>query len=276
MGPGRGRQRIGSRHGRPGVGGTVRIVVVPELDIPARLRQVFTMRLPWISQRQSQRSATRRKRSARCASAASNAVACSMPPSPTSSSRRPTSTPSTAVHDSNEGTRSHRLGRRHGHRHAVLRMDAHQGRERRRPGQRPDVPVHAARRRQLLRHAPVTDSDANRSLRAPKTLVVHNVRPVLVVALDQTSQRRSPLDLSAVGGAPPLGLFVDEGLLDTHTATVDWGDGSAIEAADDLRGSRLRRARRHPHLHQRRRLRSHRHGHRRRRRQRHASRSSSR
>ena len=60
-------------------------------------------------------------------------------------------------------------------------------------------------------------------------MLVHNLRPVLVVADDQLIDEGSLLDLSAIG-APPLGLFIDEGILDTHTATVDWGDGSAIEA----------------------------------------------
>ena len=49
------------------------------------------------------------------------------------------------------------------------------------------------------------------------------------------------LDLSAMG-APPLALFVDDGILDTHTATVNWGDGSAIEVADHLRSRRFRGA----------------------------------
>ncbi len=62
-------------------------------------------------------------------------------------------------------------------------------------------------------------------------LTVNNLRPVLVAAVDQTVDEGSLLDLSAVGGAPPLALFVDSGVLDTHTATVNWGDGSATEAA---------------------------------------------
>jgi len=35
-------------------------------------------------------------------------------------------------------------------------------------------------------------------------------------------------------GAPALGLFIDDGVLDTHTATVDWGDGSSPEPASIL------------------------------------------
>ena len=40
----------------------------------------------------------------------------------------------------------------------------------------------------------------------------------------------SLLDLSGVG-APPLGLFIDDGILDTHLATIDWGDGTAAQNA---------------------------------------------
>jgi PKD repeat protein len=62
-------------------------------------------------------------------------------------------------------------------------------------------------------------------------VTVNNVRPVLVVAVDQTANEGQPLDLSGIGGAPPLGLFIDPGTQDTHTATVNWGDGSATENA---------------------------------------------
>jgi PKD repeat protein len=74
----------------------------------------------------------------------------------------------------------------------------------------------------------VTDSTESTATRTEEILV-HNVRPVLVVAPDQTIDEGSPLNLSALS-ASPLGLFVDKGILDTYTATVDWGDGSAIEA----------------------------------------------
>ena len=45
--------------------------------------------------------------------------------------------------------------------------------------------------------------------------------------LDQTVERRIAARICRASGAPPLGLFIDDGKLDTHTATVDWGDGSA-------------------------------------------------
>ncbi|MCC7476219.1 MAG: hypothetical protein IT425_12555 [Pirellulales bacterium] len=65
---------------------------------------------------------------------------------------------------------------------------------------------------------------------------VANVAPSLVVQLDQTIDEGQLLDLSGTNGAPPLGLFIDPGLLDTHTATVNWGDGSATENATIFQG----------------------------------------
>src|SRR4029077_20599111 len=61
-------------------------------------------------------------------------------------------------------------------------------------------------------------------------LLVKNQPPVLTVALDQTDDEGQSLNLT--GNANPLlGLFVDDGKLDTHTATVDWGDGSPLQSA---------------------------------------------
>ena len=73
--------------------------------------------------------------------------------------------------------------------------------------------------------------------------------------LDLSGQRR-----------PILGVFVDTGTHDKHTATVDWGDGSGVYNADAQRGDRLRRPYRGAHLRRRRSL--HRQGHRQRRRRR--------
>lgn len=56
-----------------------------------------------------------------------------------------------------------------------------------------------------------------------------NIPPVLVVQVDQTVDEGLLLDLRGIDGAPPLGLFVDPNLLDSHTATVNWGDGSATQ-----------------------------------------------
>ena len=53
---------------------------------------------------------------------------------------------------------------------------------------------------------------------------------MLAVTDDQTVDEGQPLDLTG-NGNPILGLFVDNGTLDTHTATVDWGDGSGVRHA---------------------------------------------
>ncbi len=65
---------------------------------------------------------------------------------------------------------------------------------------------------------------------------VANVPPVLVVPLDQNLNEGQLLDLSGTSGAPPLGLFIDTDLADTHTATVDWGDGSPMESTTIFQG----------------------------------------
>ena len=62
------------------------------------------------------------------------------------------------------------------------------------------------------------------------SVAVANTNPNLVVAPDQTIDEGTLLDLSALGGASALGLFVDAGVLDTHTATANWGDGSPAES----------------------------------------------
>ena len=59
-------------------------------------------------------------------------------------------------------------------------------------------------------------------------VAVSNSAPTLSLAANQTVTEGRTLDLSAIG-APPLGVFIDKGKLDTHVATVDWGDGSPIE-----------------------------------------------
>jgi hypothetical protein len=78
------------------------------------------------------------------------------------------------------------------------------------------------------------DGDASGPYTAP--VVVNNIRPTLVVPLMESVLEGSTLDLSGVGGAPPLGLYVDPGTLDTQTATVDWGDGSAVENTTVIAG----------------------------------------
>ncbi len=68
-------------------------------------------------------------------------------------------------------------------------------------------------------------------------VTVKNVPPVVVPAADQTVDEGHLLDLSGTGVAPQLGLFVDPGVLDTHTATVNWGDGSPTENATVFDGA---------------------------------------
>ena len=75
-----------------------------------------------------------------------------------------------------------------------------------------------------------TRNNGGDSTTGPADLTVNNLNPVLTVATDKTVNEGQLLDLT--GNANPLlGLFIDTGTLDLHTATVDWGDGSPIEAA---------------------------------------------
>jgi hypothetical protein len=67
----------------------------------------------------------------------------------------------------------------------------------------------------------VTDDDGGAAF-AQTSVGVRNVDPVLAVASDQTVNEGAVLDLT--DGA--LGSFTDQGTLDTHTAKIDWGDGS--------------------------------------------------
>ena len=114
----------------------------------------------------------------------------------------------------------------------------------------------------------VRDDDLGHSGPYNVNVTVNNVRPVLVVALDQSVNEGALLDLSGMG-APPLGLFIDDGVLDTHTATVDWGDGAGPDAGHDSGDQRLRRDPRHAHLRRQRQLPGDRRRYRRRRRLRH-------
>jgi len=74
----------------------------------------------------------------------------------------------------------------------------------------------------------LTISDSTQSVATrTESLTVRNVRPVLVVAPNQIVGDGKLLDLTGIG-APPLALFIDDGILDTHAVTVDWGDGTAL------------------------------------------------
>ena len=67
------------------------------------------------------------------------------------------------------------------------------------------------------------------------SLTVENVAPTVTVAANQIVDEGTLLDLTGGG----LGAFADPGTLDTHTATVDWGDGTSIEpvAVNQMSGS---------------------------------------
>lgn len=71
----------------------------------------------------------------------------------------------------------------------------------------------------------IINDDLGRN-RATTEVLVNNVEPILNVAADQEVDEGALLDLT--GGR--LGAFIDLGTRDTHTATVDWGDGSPVEA----------------------------------------------
>ena len=77
----------------------------------------------------------------------------------------------------------------------------------------------------------VSDDDSGSSGPYVAPVIVNNVPPFLISQLDQDVNEGQLLDLSGLSGAPPLALFIDPGTLDTHTATVDWGDGSPVENA---------------------------------------------
>ena len=72
---------------------------------------------------------------------------------------------------------------------------------------------------------------------------VSNVAPFLGPVLERTADEGGTITLNPAG-EPLLVAFVDIGSLDTHTATIDWGDGSAIETlavteSDGLRAGRI-------------------------------------
>jgi PKD repeat protein len=72
----------------------------------------------------------------------------------------------------------------------------------------------------------VTDNHPD-STSTTADVIVNNLQPVLNVADNQTVNEGQLLDLTG-NGHPILGVFVDTGTLDLHTATVDWGDGSPL------------------------------------------------
>ena len=68
----------------------------------------------------------------------------------------------------------------------------------------------------------VTDDDTGSGI-AQAPIVVNNLSPTVDAGPDQTATEGAVVSLVGV-------LFNDVGTLDTHSATIDWGDGSAIDA----------------------------------------------
>jgi hypothetical protein len=58
-------------------------------------------------------------------------------------------------------------------------------------------------------------------------LIVHNIAPTITALTSSNSSTALP---SADGNVTVQGAFTDPGQLDTHTATINWGDGTAPEA----------------------------------------------
>src|SRR5262249_4801117 len=70
----------------------------------------------------------------------------------------------------------------------------------------------------------VTVDDGTTTSTAKATISVLNVPPAVDAGTDRTSDEGSTVALSGAG-------FTDPGMQDTHTATVDWGDGTAAQSA---------------------------------------------
>lgn len=68
----------------------------------------------------------------------------------------------------------------------------------------------------------VTDGNGDSGL-GTLTVTVNNAAPTVVAGADQTVGEGTTVSLSPA-------TFSDKGTADTHTATIDWGDGSAIDA----------------------------------------------
>jgi len=78
----------------------------------------------------------------------------------------------------------------------------------------------------------VTDDDGGQAT-ANTQVRVNNVAPLLTVTADQVVDEGALLDLTA----GRLGSFLDPGTLDTHTATIHWGDGTPTETVLVNQGS---------------------------------------
>ena len=56
-------------------------------------------------------------------------------------------------------------------------------------------------------------------------MTVSNVAPVVNAGADQTAAEGATVSLAPA-------TFTDAGTRDTHTATIDWGDGTAVRGRD--------------------------------------------
>jgi hypothetical protein len=72
----------------------------------------------------------------------------------------------------------------------------------------------------------LTDADGNTGS-GWRTVTITNVAPVVQAGADAGVYQPGAVQL-------PDAAFTDPGVLDTHTATVDWGDSSAVEPATVL------------------------------------------
>lgn len=74
----------------------------------------------------------------------------------------------------------------------------------------------------------VSVSDDDGTANDTFTVTVLNAAPIIVLAEDRTSNEGDVVSIN-----DPV-KFTDAGVLDTHTATFDWGDGSPVEDVDPL------------------------------------------
>ncbi|MGD9635353.1 MAG: beta strand repeat-containing protein [Pirellulales bacterium] len=74
----------------------------------------------------------------------------------------------------------------------------------------------------------VRDDDMAQTGPYTVNITVSNVAPELTVVQNQTVNEGSLLNLTGVN-SPSIGTFVDQGILDSHTAKIDWGDGTPLD-----------------------------------------------
>jgi hypothetical protein len=190
------------------------------------------MRLPWIFRRPSPRQTTRRKKAAplrvrrlerrRVLDAAVTDVVFA--PADLDAS--------TAIHDTNEGTQFTATANATGTGQLFYEWTLKQGATTVAQSFSPMFSFTPPDQASYTLTVKVVDSTQSSATRTEEVLV-HNLRPVLTVPPNQFVDEGSPLELTGMDTLP-LGLFFDDGKTDSHTATVDWGDGSTPESVDVL------------------------------------------